>query len=33
MCRHLAYLGPARSLASLLHEPPHSLEVQTFKPR
>ncbi|HEV8116107.1 MAG TPA: hypothetical protein VGP53_07710, partial [Acidimicrobiales bacterium] len=33
MCRHLAYLGPRRSLASLLHEPPHSLEAQTFKPR
>lgn len=29
MCRHLAYLGPERSLASLLHEPPHSLEHQS----
>ena len=26
MCRHLAYLGPPRSLSSLLHEPPRSLE-------
>mgnify|MGYP001603837638 CR=1 FL=1 len=32
MCRHLAYLGPARSLASLLHDPPHSLELQSWKP-
>jgi len=32
MCRHLAYLGPPRSLASLLHEPPHSLEQQSWKP-
>jgi glutamine amidotransferase len=33
MCRHLAYLGPPRTLASLLHEPPHSLEAQSWKPR
>lgn len=33
MCRHLAYLGPPRSLASLLYEPPHSLEHQTWAPR
>lgn len=32
MCRHLAYLGPARSLASLLYDPPHSLEEQSWKP-
>jgi glutamine amidotransferase len=31
MCRHLAYLGPARPLASLLHDPPHSLEHQSHK--
>lgn len=31
MCRHLAYLGPARSLASLLHDPPHSLEHQSHR--
>ena len=33
MCRHLAYLGPPRSLASLLYEPGHSLEVQSWKPK
>jgi gamma-glutamyl hercynylcysteine S-oxide hydrolase len=33
MCRHLAYLGPARPLASLLHEPASSLEVQSWRPR
>lgn len=33
MCRHLAYLGPARTLSSLLYEPPWSLEVQSWKPR
>ena len=32
MCRHLAYLGPPRSLASLLHEPPQSLEQQSWRP-
>ena len=33
MCRHLAYLGPPRSLASLLYEPEQSLEKQSWKPR
>lgn len=33
MCRHLAYLGPPRSLASLLYDPPQSLELQSWKPR
>lgn len=33
MCRHLAYLGPTRSLSSLLYEPEHSLEQQSWKPR
>ncbi len=32
MCRHLAYLGPPRPLASLLYDPPHSLEEQSWKP-
>ena len=32
MCRHLAYLGPPRSLASLLFEPSQSLERQSWKP-
>lgn len=32
MCRHLAYLGPPRTLASLLYEPPQSLERQSWKP-
>ncbi len=32
MCRHLAYLGPPRSLASLLYEAAHSLEEQSWKP-
>jgi glutamine amidotransferase len=32
MCRHLAYLGPPRSLSSLLHDPPQSLERQSWKP-
>lgn len=32
MCRHLAYLGPARSLSSLLYEPELSLERQSWKP-
>lgn len=31
MCRHLVYLGARRSLASLLHEPAHSLEHQSHK--
>ncbi len=33
MCRHLAYVGPSRSLASLLHEPARSLERQSWQPR
>jgi glutamine amidotransferase len=33
MCRHLAYLGPPRSLSSLLYEPPQSLERQSWQPR
>ncbi|MGE3621011.1 MAG: ergothioneine biosynthesis protein EgtC [Acidimicrobiia bacterium] len=33
MCRHLAYLGPPRTLASLLHEPRWSLERQAWAPR
>jgi glutamine amidotransferase len=33
MCRHLAYLGPPRSLASLLYAAPHSLEAQATHPR
>lgn len=32
MCRHLAYLGPPRTLSSLLYEPGHSLEHQSWKP-
>lgn len=33
MCRHLAYLGPPRSLASLLYEPALSLEQQSWRPQ
>jgi glutamine amidotransferase len=33
MCRHLAYLGPAVSLRSLLIDPPHSLYRQAWAPR
>lgn len=33
MCRHLAYLGPSRSLSSLLYVPERSLELQSWKPR
>jgi gamma-glutamyl hercynylcysteine S-oxide hydrolase len=32
MCRHLAYLGPPVSLASLVLDPPHSLLHQTWAP-
>ncbi|MCA1821513.1 MAG: ergothioneine biosynthesis protein EgtC, partial [Pseudonocardia sp.] len=32
MCRHLAYLGPPRNLATLLLEPPHSLLRQSYAP-
>ena len=33
MCRHLAYLGPPRTLARLVLEPPHSLLRQSYAPR
>lgn len=33
MCRIAAYIGPSTPLSSLLYEPPHSLEVQAYKPR
>jgi gamma-glutamyl hercynylcysteine S-oxide hydrolase len=33
MCRHLAYLGPRRTLHDLVYGPPHSLEVQAYAPR
>jgi glutamine amidotransferase len=33
MCRHLAWLGRARTLASLVLEPPSSLLVQSWAPR
>jgi gamma-glutamyl hercynylcysteine S-oxide hydrolase len=33
MCRHLAYLGPPRTLSSLLFEPPHSLQRQSWSPQ
>jgi glutamine amidotransferase len=33
MCRHLAYLGTSRSLASLLIDPPHALYQQSWAPR
>lgn len=33
MCRHLAYLGSPRTLGSLLLEPEHSLEVQSYAPK
>ena len=32
MCRHLAYLGPPRNLATLLLDPPHSLLHQSYAP-
>ncbi|NEA33778.1 ergothioneine biosynthesis protein EgtC [Streptomyces sp. SID13031] len=32
MCRHLAYLGPPVSLASLVLDPPHSLYRQSWAP-
>jgi glutamine amidotransferase len=32
MCRHLAYLGPPVSLASLMLDPPHSLYRQSWAP-
>lgn len=33
MCRHLGYLGPAVPIASLVHDPPHSLLHQSYAPR
>ncbi|MFG1921300.1 ergothioneine biosynthesis protein EgtC [Cryptosporangium sp. NPDC048952] len=33
MCRHLAYLGPARSLSDLLITPEHGLYRQSWAPR
>lgn len=33
MCRHLGYLGPPRTLASLVFEGTHSLERQSYAPR
>ncbi|WP_100448612.1 ergothioneine biosynthesis protein EgtC [Glycomyces xiaoerkulensis] len=33
MCRHLAYLGPPRTLAELLLDPQHGLVEQSFAPR
>ncbi|HEY3261678.1 MAG TPA: ergothioneine biosynthesis protein EgtC [Pseudonocardiaceae bacterium] len=33
MCRHLAYLGPPRTLAQLVLQPPHSLLHQSYAPR
>ncbi|MBP2368601.1 ergothioneine biosynthesis protein EgtC [Pseudonocardia parietis] len=32
MCRHLAYLGPSRTLASVLLEPEHGLLAQSYAP-
>ncbi|ACU76853.1 conserved hypothetical protein [Catenulispora acidiphila DSM 44928] len=32
MCRHLAYLGPPKSLQELLIDPPHSLFRQSWEP-
>jgi gamma-glutamyl hercynylcysteine S-oxide hydrolase len=32
MCRHLAYLGPPATLASLVLEPPHGLLHQSYAP-
>lgn len=33
MCRIAAYVGPGVSLASVLYDPPHSLEHQAYAPR
>lgn len=33
MCRHLAWLGAPRSLASLVLQPEHALLVQSYRPR
>ena len=33
MCRHLAYLGPPATLRSVLLDPPHGLQRQSWAPR
>jgi glutamine amidotransferase len=33
MCRHLAWLGAPRTVASLVLEPPHGLLTQSYAPR
>jgi gamma-glutamyl hercynylcysteine S-oxide hydrolase len=33
MCRHLAYLGPAATLGSVIIDPPHGLYRQAWAPR
>jgi glutamine amidotransferase len=33
MCRHLAYLGPAATLRSVIIDPPHGLYQQAWAPR
>lgn len=33
MCRHLGYLGPARTLHDLVYDGEHSLESQSYSPR
>lgn len=33
MCRHLAYLGPPRTLRELIFDPPHGLARQAWAPR
>jgi glutamine amidotransferase len=33
MCRHVAYLGPPKSLCELLLDPPHGLYRQSWAPR
>ncbi|MFB4311710.1 ergothioneine biosynthesis protein EgtC [Actinomadura sp. GTD37] len=33
MCRHLGYLGPERTLHSLVYDGEHSLETQAYAPR
>lgn len=33
MCRHAAYIGPPISLGAFALEPPHSLAVQSWRPR
>ncbi|MEV4798447.1 ergothioneine biosynthesis protein EgtC [Nonomuraea sp. NPDC049421] len=33
MCRHAAWLGAARPLTSLIHQPPHGLLTQSYAPR